>query len=90
MIELSGWVEVPQHILNWWSSGSEHWNAVAWHHVQTGTYATFDWRGNQQPKSFSINGTSFSIDYVHPVDPSIVLVLDAWIRFFDVWEPNDT
>lgn len=26
--------------------------------------------------------------YLSPVDPSITLVLDAWIRFFEVWEPE--
>ena len=85
MIQLQGWTEVPKWWHNWMYGGSEYWVAVWWTHLQTGHHSDFLINGEPVGKAFTFTPTLLE---KHPVDPSIVLVLDAWIRFFDVWEPE--
>ena len=86
MIELRGYKEIPGNITEW-MGGSEFWVACAWHHLTHQTY--MGWGGLRVCAQGTEPCKGLLMLAVDP-DPSIVLVLDAWIRFFDVWEPNDT
>ena len=83
-MELRGYKEIPGNITEW-MGGSEFWVACAWHHLTHQTY--MGWQGLRVAARGTEPAKGLISFYSCPVDPSINLVLDAWIRFFDVWEP---
>lgn len=87
-IQLRGYTEISDHYTNWLQQGSAFWVACYWHHLTHQTYMDLDWNGRKFTRNPLSNPVSAPISTSCPVDPSIVLVLDAWIRFFECWEPE--
>lgn len=85
-IVLRGYREEPPEIRWWKSMDHPWWVAVWWSHMVDQKYLEYgaDGRGFVEKSSAS----QTALYHACPVDPSIVLVLDAWIRFFEVWEPQ--
>ena len=84
--ELMGWIDIPYWIREWQiPSAGPYWHAVGWIHLQHGEYACFDTYGT--PHNL-LKGPSAITSHYYPIDASILPILDAWIRFFEVWEPQ--